>query len=76
MGKTEQISDLVEQVKVDEGAYVWKYSKVIEVTGLSRSTLWRLIKREIFPRPIKLGSGSVGFISGEVMSWIKSRPRV
>lgn len=76
MGKTEQITDLVAQGRVAEGAYVWKYSTVIEVTGISRSSLWRLIKRENFPRPIKLGAGSVGFISGEVMSWIKSRPRV
>ncbi len=49
---------------------------VLARVGLSRSTLWRLIKAGQFPKPIKLGGRAVGWIEEEIDEWIASRSRV
>lgn len=46
---------------------------VVEKTGLSRSTLWRLEKTGNFPARVSLGAGSVGWKLSEIESWINSR---
>ncbi len=48
---------------------------VLARVGLSRSTLWRLIKACQFPKPIRLGGRAVGWIEEEVDEWIASRSR-
>lgn len=42
-------------------------------TGLPRSSLYELIGRGEFPRPIRLGERSVAWIDSEVDAWIASR---
>ena len=42
-------------------------------TSLSRSTIYRLINRELFPKPRLLGLRSVGWIESDIDSWIISR---
>ena len=42
-------------------------------TGLSRSTLYDLMKRGDFPKPIPLGARAVGFVDSEVSAWIDKR---
>jgi len=50
---------------------IQRLPKVIHVTGLSRSTLNRLVASGEFPSPISLGSGrAVGWISAEVQQWL------
>lgn len=46
---------------------------VIQKTGLSRATTYRLMKEADFPPPIPLGAKSVGWIEAEVDEWIKSQ---
>lgn len=48
---------------------------VSELTGLPKSTLYLYIKQAKFPRPIKLGARSVGWIKEEVEDWLKERKR-
>jgi len=48
---------------------------VQRVTGLSKATIWRLVKEGSFPRPVRLGARAVGWRADEVVSWIDSRPR-
>ena len=43
--------------------------------GLSRYTVYRLIKSDGFPKPIQLGRQAVGWYEHEVDKWIASRPR-
>ena len=52
---------------------VLRMPEVLSRIGLSRSTLWRLIRAGEFPRPIRLGRRSVGWIEYDVEAWIKSR---
>jgi prophage regulatory protein len=47
--------------------------EVEEVTGLAPSTIYWKIKRDEFPRPIRLGANSVGWLESEISSWQESR---
>lgn len=42
-------------------------------TGLSRSTIYDFIKRDIFPAPIPLGGRTVGWIEAEVDAWLQAQ---
>jgi prophage regulatory protein len=42
-------------------------------TGLSRSTIYALIKEKRFPGNISLGARSVGWLESEIQAWIESR---
>jgi prophage regulatory protein len=50
-----------------------RLSTVKARTGLSRSSIYDLIKKGKFPSPIKLGLRSVGWVHGEVTGWIEER---
>lgn len=52
---------------------VIRIAQVIAATGLSKATIYRYMSKGIFPRPIKLGEHSVGWIEEEVIAWIESR---
>ena len=54
---------------------VLRLPAVLARVGISRSTLWRLIKAHSFPKPIRLGGRSVGWIEAEIDDWILSRAR-
>lgn len=54
------------------GRYLpWK--EVARATGLSRTTAWRLQKRDDFPAPYAISPGRVGYREGEVEAWCVSR---
>jgi prophage regulatory protein len=46
---------------------------VSKVTGLPRSTLYLYIKTNQFPRPIKLGVRSVGWVKEEIDEWLAKK---
>ena len=50
-------------------------SEVVEKTGLSRVTLWRLEKSGQFPKRVNLTEARVGWEEDEIDEWIESRPR-
>ena len=53
---------------------ILKVSEVINKTGLSRTTLWRLERSGKFPSSIKLSYNRVGWREHEIDEWIESRP--
>ena len=52
---------------------VLKRRDVESKTALTRSALYDLISRGLFPRPIRLGLRSVGWVEGEIDQWIAAR---
>ena len=46
---------------------------VLDRTGLSNSTLYDEINAGRFPRPVKIGARSVGWVKSEVDEWIAQR---
>ena len=50
-----------------------RLKEVVEVTGLSRSTLYKYIGEGRFPEPVRLGGRSVAWVQDEVENWILAR---
>ncbi|NWD64890.1 AlpA family transcriptional regulator [Pseudomonas sp. IPO3774] len=47
-----------------------RLKEVMDLTGLARSTVYKLIAAEIFPKSISLGERCVGWLESEVHDWI------
>lgn len=50
-----------------------RIKEVLVLTGLSRTTLWRLEKKGQFPARLPLSPGSVGWRMHEVEEWVNNR---
>ncbi len=48
--------------------------QVEEITGLSRSSIYRLIEGGQFPRPVRVGPNAVRWPSSVIADWMRSRP--
>ena len=58
---------------------ILRIPEVVEITGLSRTTIWRRVKSSDFPAPVRLGSlatRSVGWRESQVKDWLDSRPEL
>ena len=53
-----------------------RISEVVELTGVSRATIYRWQQLGHFPQRRQIGPGSVGYVESEVRDWILSRPKV
>ena len=49
---------------------------VIEATGLSRTTIWRLVKANRFPPAVRLIGRHVGWKRSDIERWIDTREPV
>ena len=47
---------------------------VEEITGLSRSSIYRLMQDGEFPRPVRVGPAAVRWRSSDITDWLESRP--
>ena len=57
---------------------ILRFTEVLKVTGLGRSSLYRRVKAGDFPAPVRLGgehSRAVGWRRSEIEDWIATRPR-
>ena len=52
---------------------VLRREDVERVTGLPRSTIYDMMSKGTFPKPIRLGARSVGWIESEIAQWLQSR---
>lgn len=50
--------------------------EVMRLTGLSRSTIYRMVNRGEFPAPVEDGQRAVAWRKREVVDWIEERPTV
>lgn len=53
--------------------YIIRQAEACNITGLSKTTIWRMEKKGDFPKRIKLGSNSIGWLKSEIYQWIDSR---
>lgn len=53
-----------------------KLLEVKNITGLSGSSIYRMAARGTFPKPIKLGERSSGWLASEVEQWLQDRIEV
>lgn len=50
-----------------------KLPEVMELTTLSRSSIYAFIQNKKFPEPVQLGARAVGWLESEVNEWIEER---
>lgn len=50
-----------------------RVNEVQKIAGISRPTLYRYLKNGHFPKPIKLGPKSVGWLESKLRAWVQSR---
>ena len=55
--------------------YIIGFKQLQPVVGLSRTTLWRMVRAKTFPAPLNFGTQSVGWKKNEVEKWLKARLR-
>ena len=52
-----------------------RLSEVLARCGLSRSSLYRMMRDGSFPEPLKVGVRAVRWRESEIEAWLESRPR-
>jgi len=63
--------------RVDSAAPVFlRMPTVMRMTGLGRSTIYRLIAERKFPSPVRLGTRAVAWRSSDLDQWSEARPVV
>ena len=58
--------------KLDDVAFL-RLPEVKAITGLSKSSLYALIKEKSFPAPVRLGARAVAWVRSEVRQWAAER---
>jgi prophage regulatory protein len=51
----------------------WREPKVLDTTGLRRSTMRQMVKDGLFPPPVKLSERASGWVSLLVQDWQRQR---
>jgi len=52
---------------------IMRLKEVIEKTGLSRSTIYKFISENKFPKQVDLGARSVGWVDTEIEDWLLAK---
>jgi prophage regulatory protein len=52
---------------------ILRRADVERATGLPRSTLYEMMAAGRFPKPVRIGARSVGWIETEILGWQKAR---
>ena len=51
----------------------YRRTSLEEMLGISRSTIYRMMKVGEFPRPTKLGRRAVGWREDEIEQWLRGK---
>jgi prophage regulatory protein len=54
----------------------YRFPQVRTITGLSRSTIFRLEREGNFPKRRRLSAKAVGWVASEIHDWLASREMV
>ncbi|WP_146443889.1 MULTISPECIES: AlpA family transcriptional regulator [Vibrio] len=50
-----------------------RLKEVMSLTGLGRSTIYKFMDDEVFPKTIPLGGRAVAWVESEIEEWMESR---
>ena len=53
---------------------ILRLPSVIELSGLSRSTIYRLIKLGKFPAPVRIGEKATAWLEDDLRAWLAELP--
>jgi prophage regulatory protein len=49
--------------------------EVLRMIGVSRTTLWRMVRAGLFPQPVRITKRNTGYIFDDVEGWMRDRAR-
>ena len=61
--------------RLPEEPHFLRIASVVRVTGLGRSTIYRLMSADMFPYPVRLGPRAVAWRRSDVDRWSATRPQ-
>jgi prophage regulatory protein len=64
------------QTEEAQGTVFVRMSAVVAMTGLARSTIYRLMAEEKFPAPVRLAKRAVAWRRVDLERWSAARPTV
>ena len=59
--------------KITEQQRIMRKPEIRYITGLSDITVWRMERDGKFPKRVRLGGNSCGWLAGEVNTWLAQR---
>ena len=71
-GSTLRQRDAINETQTSAHTFL-RRRQVESRTGLARSTLYRKVAEGTFPKPMRLGPRSVGWLADEIETWIAAR---
>lgn len=48
-------------------------SEVLSMIGVSRTTLWRMVRAGLFPQPVRITKRNTSYIFDDVEGWMRDR---
>lgn len=63
------------KLNLEDHHILWDRTVVEQVLGLKTTALYRAIKEEGLPKPIKVGARRSMWRKSDVLAWIDSRPQ-
>jgi len=55
---------------------IYRLPQVMDVTGLSRSSIYLAVSKGEFPKPIKLGKRAIGWPEDSIEKWLSELSEV
>lgn len=72
--RAETTSAPVPQDNMPPGDYLLSVSQVSAKTSLSRSSIYRMVAKGLFPKPRQVSESRVAWLLSDVEPWIAGRP--
>jgi prophage regulatory protein len=73
---SQQVLDEKQHGAQTQASTFLRMAVVIRMTGLGRSTIYRLIAESKFPRPVRLAKRAVAWRRADLDRWSEARPTV
>jgi prophage regulatory protein len=70
----QQTSALPSDAQEQTSSVFLRMPSVMQMTGLGRSTIYRLMAQQQFPCPVRLGVRAVAWRRSELNEWSQTRP--
>jgi len=64
---------LAQQDKDTRSSEIWRLPQVIRHTKMSRSLVYLMASEGTFPKPLRLGRRTAGWLRNEIEAWIMAR---
>ena len=52
---------------------ILRLPEVCRRVGYRRASIYKFVKANTFPQPVKIGPGAIGFLEAEIDAWIASK---